>query len=551
MSNTHDIVASFLEQESNSTLLMQGRWGVGKTYFWQKLVAAYSEKKRIYPEYYTYVSLFGINNISDLKNAILVGRLAANEIENKQNHWWTKSKGFSSKLENIPLLKNWTGGLVNEIAYDLIKDTLICFDDFERKGDDLSVKDIFGIVSNLKEQRNCKIALILNVDAIEPKELEQFKIHCEKVVDINFKFEQTPQKAFDAVFMQSDLYYDDLKQYCSSLDICNIRIIQRINRFYKEILSVSKKFDKDLLQTIFHSIVLFVWSENSKEDNPPPIDHILKYASDPIFSMTGDEINDHEKNWNFMLRNYGYKRSDKLENVLADFVRDGFLNKTVFLNNAQNRLETIHISRGHQNFSKVWELFHKSFDDNKAEFIEELTKSFRKNINYLNMNNVNSTARILRKLGHETLANELVDGFIFAHSHSSLFRDFSTDPFGYELTDSYLIQKYDEQFKKVSNDRTILSVLQKITGSTSWGQGDEDFLASLSEDDYYNFFKEEKSERLHSYIKRCLKFGLIGNANDNHLKIAKMAKDALIKIGKENTLNKIRIESNYDIKIED
>ncbi len=39
---------------------------------------------------------------------------------------------------------------------------VICFDDFERLSNKLSLKDIFGLISEIKEQKNCHIVMIFN-----------------------------------------------------------------------------------------------------------------------------------------------------------------------------------------------------------------------------------------------------------------------------------------------------------------------------------------------------------------------------------------------------
>jgi hypothetical protein len=39
---------------------------------------------------------------------------------------------------------------------------IICFDDFERLSSKIDLKDIMGLISYLKEQKICKILLIMN-----------------------------------------------------------------------------------------------------------------------------------------------------------------------------------------------------------------------------------------------------------------------------------------------------------------------------------------------------------------------------------------------------
>ena len=56
------------------------------------------------------------------------------------------------------------------VITSLPSDTIICMDDLERRGKNLSPKDVMGLISHLKEQKKCKVVLILN-----DEKLEEFK----------------------------------------------------------------------------------------------------------------------------------------------------------------------------------------------------------------------------------------------------------------------------------------------------------------------------------------------------------------------------------------
>jgi hypothetical protein len=60
-------------------------------------------------------------------------------------------KEILKSIEQLPKIREWTGGQATALAFTGIKDTLICFDDLERKGEGLGFREIFGLASSLKE----------------------------------------------------------------------------------------------------------------------------------------------------------------------------------------------------------------------------------------------------------------------------------------------------------------------------------------------------------------------------------------------------------------
>jgi hypothetical protein len=44
------------------------------------------------------------------------------------------------------------------------KDIIVCFDDFERLSSSMELEEVLGLISELKEQKNCSVVMILNED---------------------------------------------------------------------------------------------------------------------------------------------------------------------------------------------------------------------------------------------------------------------------------------------------------------------------------------------------------------------------------------------------
>lgn len=196
--NFENIAEKFLINDKPEVLVIKGSWGIGKTFAWKRLVNR--NKERIIPKTYCYVSLFGIASIKELRMAILVNSIQT-ELLGKTFDYKSDKSDLSkfalskirfaslgclkSLIEKIKIpyidMKNISISLEN-LASHLIRDTLICFDDFERLKDSINTEELLGLVSELKEEKNCKIILIFNEEKL--KDSAVYETYREKVVDI-------------------------------------------------------------------------------------------------------------------------------------------------------------------------------------------------------------------------------------------------------------------------------------------------------------------------------------------------------------------------------
>src|SRR5262249_21129001 len=150
---------------------ISGHWGVGKTYAWNRFLKDAQAAKKIALPRYSYVSLFGINSLDEFKYAIFENSVGSGQIgiepslETLQSNTTAAAARFGRKslwfLQQVPLVKNYVGGL-GPVWFLSVKQTVICIDDIERRGAGLTVRDVMGLASHLKEQKACKVVLILN-----------------------------------------------------------------------------------------------------------------------------------------------------------------------------------------------------------------------------------------------------------------------------------------------------------------------------------------------------------------------------------------------------
>ncbi|HDX3855591.1 TPA: hypothetical protein RXP54_004226 [Escherichia coli] len=230
-------IFNFLNNEESAVVAIKGKWGVGKTYGWNNFLQTAKQEVNIEFERYSYVSLFGVNSLDALKYSIFENAIPTSSIgiepniETFKQNALALSEGFGRKamnfVKNMPYVKDFAPAL-EVLSFMSLKNIIVCIDDLERKGDGLPLKDVLGLVSHLKEQKKCKVVLLLNDGTSETKDYETYK---EKVIDIEFTFKPTPYECAQIAYDGKKRFHDDLRSLTSSVGITNIRVLKKNRTF--------------------------------------------------------------------------------------------------------------------------------------------------------------------------------------------------------------------------------------------------------------------------------------------------------------------------------
>ena len=117
--------------------------------------------------------------------------------------------------------------IINSLSFLSLEKTIICIDDFERKGNSIDAQDILGLMTQLKEQKKCKVVLILNDESLsEGSSIDYVKLR-EKVIDTELRFAPTAEDCV-AIALGSGKIAGLLGNNIVKLGINNIRIIKKI-----------------------------------------------------------------------------------------------------------------------------------------------------------------------------------------------------------------------------------------------------------------------------------------------------------------------------------
>lgn len=249
------------ELSNGKVMMLSGEWGSGKTHFW---------KNEIEPEFkkqpYAYVSLYGKTSISSIENDLYMqiysGTNDEGDFISKASSTLisTYAKVFKplSIIDAVESEKLVVESKHKKAIEALQQNALICFDDFERKSKDVDLNDLFGFITQLALNFNCKIVLILNSDVFEGKEKKIFADLKEKSVSKFFKFNPSSENLFEIIFNKYTLgekHKTIIHDAINEFSLLNARIYENILENFQEFIEKNPEMtDQEIRYFVFTQI---------------------------------------------------------------------------------------------------------------------------------------------------------------------------------------------------------------------------------------------------------------------------------------------------------
>lgn len=537
----------FLAQSTPSVMAIKGDWGIGKTFSWNKYLAEARNEDRISGEKYSYVSLFGIKSIEQLKEAIFSNAVSNHDagehpsLQTFQKNAKNLVEGFSKNswkfMKDTPYL-NYAKPAVEAWSFMSISRYLICIDDLERKGNTLEIKEVLGLVSLLKEQKDCKVILLLNDGT---KEVEDYKTYKEKVIDLELHFSPSPKESAEIAYDNSKVYHARLATHTIKLGINNIRILRKIETTVDYLWPRLDKCEEDLKNQLLHTAALMVWSYLNPNGgaNVPRFEFIESMSN--IYSIGGKDASDEEQAWKEILLSYGFNMNDEFDSFIAKLIKYGYFDVEYVTSVIENANENIIKGKKANGIKNAWDIFHNSFKNNEAEVIEAFILAVKDTVNTVTVNQLDNIIGVIRDLDESDKASDLIDFYIEKRRDTpSIFNIHSFDIYN-PIKDEEIIERFNSLHQECKGRRGFKEVLTHLNGNNGWNPDDLDVLDNVTEDEYHDFFKSLDGPELSSTIATTLKFARINNADSQMISITAKVKSALKKIAEESTLNKLRM----------
>lgn len=303
VTNLEKKLVKLIETQNPCAIALTGEWGVGKTQFWNNFKKKYHDQFKL--RKYAYVSLFGIDSLESLKYEIAVKTHKADQSEDRmQGAKLLFNKALDtvdlSNIEGKGLSLNIGKSLITSALSSLVSNTVICIDDVERISDSLSLKDVMGLVNDLKLEKNCQVIIILH----DAKASEQFQEYKEKVLDEVLVFDDNLDIL--ETFITDEIALEVMQLFYRTIKVKNLRFYKKIFNNYKQIITSIASLSKTSKEYILKNLLVIRWIDEFQPEIP------LDDNKDS-FKATLDLFHDSNSHFIIMSDDDFLNQSDKLK----------------------------------------------------------------------------------------------------------------------------------------------------------------------------------------------------------------------------------------------
>lgn len=573
------VLDAFFKNDSSASLVLKGSWGIGKTYFWEKHVE--DNKDTGFEQLaYSYVSLFGLNNLSEVKAKIFHSGVPLKKKEVVEAAFEKCVEENNALYKYIPTAKiihDWASGgkvfrflsqfsqempgankvasLISAAEYGLVKNYIICFDDIERKGRQLSVNELMGLVNELCVKKKCKVVLIFNDKTLEKTDQEEFAKYREKVIDIEIEFKPTVEENLRLIFNGSEPYYPQLLKTFQALKLPNIRIFKKAKWALEVINPFIADINNQLKDEIVAHIAVFCWGYYNREAQGALSLQAIKSKlidSDLLSFMSSEkkEPSEEDKRWKEIASELGlsYLKCDK---HLMSLIEDGFLNEESFKGEITALHQEAHKFAVWSQIKAAWNIYRDSFKDNIAEFMQVLKRILDEDMDDVTLTDFSSIISVLKDFGED------VDGYVdkYITKNVTLFEqiDIRSEHLMGKITNDKLLKAIESASKKTKLNLNLDNVIAKLA-QHQWNEDDLEYMGNVTPDDLYEWMLSAPSD-MNEKIKNGLLFLRRVQTDDLVLRerfkvMGDKTVAALQKIATTNPLNSKRVKKIYGIDAE-
>jgi hypothetical protein len=410
--------------------------------------------------------------------------------------------------------------------------------------------NVLGLVSSLKEEKSCKVVILLNQDALSGASKDIFEAQLEKVADTIMTFEPTPTEAAEIGIDKTTKFHPWLSEDTQALGIVNIRTIKKIETFCRRVQDFLVDHDPRILKQSVHTLALAAYAK-FQPDDAPSLEYIKAYNKvTGLIGRQKDTVEDPNSRYNNLLQSYGFQHLDEFDSVLVEGVERGFFDEAGVKCQADELQKKLEFGDKTVAFEKAWRLFHDSFDDNQDAVLDEMINSVKENVMVISPIMLSGTVAFLKEFEHEEEAKELVRFYMDHCQEAPDFWNLHRHPFLTRVTDPDVRDAFEKKFTIDATPLDPAEILKRIGGQSGWGQEDLERLAGLCQDEYVNIFKRLRDSDLGRAVRGGLLFRDLLNADERMKSIGQMVVSALRQIARESPMNSKRVR-NFGVNVEE
>lgn len=530
-------IERFLGSPEPEVLCITGSWGVGKTFTWNKYLREFRGKVAL--SQYSYVSLFGQTSLHDVRLSIVENAEPTNPpktFSRVADFLERASRSVTAIGKHFPGLKDYTA-VGERIMFAFMPAQIVCLDDLERAGSDLTQLDVMGLASQLKEQKLCKVVILLNRDKLADNGRADFDRLLEKVVDTTIVFDPTPEESSRIGVGDDSPVCDKLRDRVVQLSVRNIRVIKQTERLVRQALETIPLASARAKDQVLSTVTLASVSKLQPGDYPPL--SFLRRTS-MYGGLIGPQMPPEEQGWRELLTAYGYTSTDDLDSALIDGVERGYFDGVRIQQETAKIDATLQAEESA--FSRAWSRYHESFDLDHDEVLDDLAHAFRTEVSIITPLNADGTIRLFRELGRDAIADELIEMYLNGRGGDRDAWDLNGYAFADEIRDATFRASIAEKYQSMRPPfRGVGPTLLAISRNRSYTEEMIEDLTGASEADYYEAFKVLRGDDLGRVVREAVRFRNRGEEGGREREIARKAESALERISTESPMNARRV----------
>jgi hypothetical protein len=462
-------VKAFLANSEPGVLCIRGLWGVGKTFAWKQWLSEAVALKAGMPwGQYSYCSLFGVNSIGDMKSTIFENavpldaemKIPASSWEGLMRRWKmgvAKVKKHSWLAPNVLSMVPHSGRIGDASArllFLFVRDQLICIDDVERRGASLAMGDVLGMVSHLKEERRCKVVLILNDEWLGTHRAE-FDRYLEKVIDIALVFQPSPEEIVAIGVGDKWPFYEQIAQRAVALEIRNIRVIQRIKRLVDQVQPFLADHDPRLLSEAIKTLTVLGWIEFMRDVAPPWEFVRNRFLVRAQMQIERTDEGSQHKRWNALLDKVDMGELTELDMQLQIGVAQGYFDREALTGFAELMARRLVRADMDRKLMASFHLYGNTLKPNDAEVVAAFMDTVKSEAKIIPAASLNAVVEALKRLERPAEATELIEYVLNIRRKDESFFRRAREP----ITDPELLAALQANTPVQKDDRPLEKIL--------------------------------------------------------------------------------------------
>jgi len=268
-----EVVSNYLNNsEVDYALLINGRWGSGKTYYWFNVLEPMIEATEYGEDFFKpiYVSLNGISSKEEIFSQLIGRYLNAGKGKKLSfNILKTAIAGAGSKLVGDSAFDDFSDKItenIHEHFLDKLSNVVLCIDDLERVSDKVSITEILGILNTyFIEHNNIKTIIIADESKITEEKYAPVK---EKYIRNTLIFNYQTIEVIDALLITGQYENETLVNFIRENEDILINLYEKAGRnnirtlkhIFDILNTIVKELDQSERTNLGPKIVQFVLS---------------------------------------------------------------------------------------------------------------------------------------------------------------------------------------------------------------------------------------------------------------------------------------------------